>query len=249
MILLQFNDMAARVREREDALRRSEERRRASLCEKDALLKEIHHRVKNNFQVISSLLNPQTAQIDRPDLRTCLQQSGNRIASMAPMHERVYQAANLLEVNVGGHLRRIVEQLCHTYQGVKRLPNVEITADGFAVLIDTAVPLGLPANELISNAFEHAFPNGESGNVWISLRSEFADIEKQGWYVIVIADDGIGLPSKFEAQASDSLGLELVRALARQLGGKLWVKNDRGARFEVRFPHLEAETGENTEVI
>lgn len=226
-----------------DALRRREKERKeasevieASLREKEALLKEIHHRVKNNFQVISSLLNLQAMSITDESILMMFEESRNRILSMALIHERLYRSDNFSSIDFGDYARSMADQIETTYRNASERIVVRVKAGQAPLLLDAAVPLGLVLNELLSNCFKHAYPHGTRGSVLVELSQ---DCERHGLFSV--EDDGVGLPGNFEARRSGSLGLELVSTLAGQLRGTLTVASPppgklRGTRFTVSFP-------------
>jgi PAS domain S-box-containing protein len=209
---------------------RAVEALRSSLKDKEALLKEVHHRVKNNMQVITSLLRLESNRIDHPATRSVLKDMQNRIQAMAALHEAVYRSDNFSQVDLGAYLRQITGQLGRSLIAVPgqisfRLDLISVTLD-----LDQAIPCGLIVNELVSNALKHAFPDGRSGEVRIELeRMEGGDLRLQ------ITDNGIGLPPDFDVIRAKSLGLQLVSDLARQLGGSLQVGPGPEAVFEVRM--------------
>jgi len=209
----------------------------ASLVEKELLLKEVHHRVKNNMQVISSLLNMQADAQDDQELSNLLGESQQRIKSMSLIHESLYQSEDLLEINFENYIRTLATGLCrfYTIPGVE--VQLEIFVDKVSLQLDTAVPCGLIINELISNALKHGFQahRGEAAIIDVQF------VRDQDWYRLVIADNGSGLPADFDVHASGSMGMEIVDILTQQLEGRLSFDSMDGARFVVEFPALERE--------
>jgi PAS domain S-box-containing protein len=208
--------------------RRAEAELRQSLAEKEALLKEVHHRVKNNLQIISSLLNLQEEELEDPLTERRFRESQNRIRSMALIHELLYRSEDLTRIDFADYLDQLVHHVVRSYgpagQGVRPVLSVEPeTMD-----LDCAIPCGLIVTELVANAIEHAFPE-RGGSVAVSFRTE------NGRHRLSVADDGIGLPPEIDPQRSDSLGLKLVAALARQLGGELELAVDRGTEFSITY--------------
>jgi len=220
--------------------KRAEEALVASLREKEALLKEVHHRVKNNLQVITSLLRLESNRIEHPITRDVLRDMQNRIQSMAMLHETLYRSGNFAQVDLAAYLRRLASQLIRSL--VTTPGQVELRLDLFSVGLDLdqAIPCGLIVNELVSNAMKHAFPAGRSGEVWVELQAV-----GDGDLRLRVRDSGLGLPPDFEARRGRSLGLQLVSDLARQLGGGLEIGRGPGTSFEVTFtPSHDAQFGE-----
>jgi PAS domain S-box-containing protein len=204
-----------------------------SLREKELLLKEVHHRVKNNMQVISSLLNIQAETTGNERFSTLLGESQQRIKSMSLIHENLYQSDNLLEINFDEYINMLANSLCrfYTVPGVNILLDVDV--QDVSLDIETAVPCGLIINELVSNSLKHAFSGHQTVGT-ISIK--FTNVD--GCYVLRISDDGAGLPDNFCLQegASMGMGMEIVSILTEQLDGKLSVVKSKGAAFEIAFP-------------
>ncbi len=202
-----------------------------SLQEKEALLKEIHHRVKNNLQVISSLLNLQSGQIEDEATRTVFQESQNRIRSMALIHEMLYQSRDLSRIDFGEYVENMAAILIRSYGSAVSnvVVKVEVKAADVFLSAETAVSCGLILNELFSNAIKHAFVDGRSGQISIQLQAE------NGRFQLTVADNGIGLPPQFNHRQTATLGLQLVHTLVGQLDGNLTVKSRRGTSFTIAF--------------
>jgi PAS domain S-box-containing protein len=211
--------------------RQYQKRLRASLEEKDALLKEVHHRVKNNLQLISSLLSLQASRIRDPDGAELFADSRNRVRTMALVHENLYRAGNFARIPMATHIRRLCAQLVDAYHLPGRPVQLVTAIDDVDLDMDRAVAIGLIVNELVSNALKHGFPDGRRGTVRVELRR----LEEREC-VLSVDDDGVGMPKGFDAAQSDSLGLELVNDLAHQLHGTIAVAHERGTAFAVRFP-------------
>lgn len=203
---------------------------RASLQEKEALLQEIHHRVKNNLQIIASLLSLQSGYIQDPQMLTQFKESQGRIRSMALIHEKLYQSETLAAVDLADYVRTLVNILMRSYSatGAVRLETCLETA---SVSIDTAVPVGLMLNELLTNALKYAFPDGRKGCLRVSLRCT-AD----GLICLGVHDDGVGLPADLKLDQAKTLGLRLVRMFAQQLRAEVTLGSDAGGTcFDIQF--------------
>jgi two-component sensor histidine kinase len=209
--------------------RRADAQIAASLKEKEVLLKEIHHRVKNNLQVISSLLNLQAANVADPRALEQLRESQNRIRSMALIHERLYQSDNLARIDFGEYVRSLVGYLVRSYA----IPavNVNVTVKNVSLPVNSAIPCGLIINELLSNALKYAFPGGRSGDVAIRL-----EMTPERSAVLTVQDNGVGLPRDVDFQNTTTLGLQLVNTLSKQLNGVIGLIRDRGTTFSIIFP-------------
>jgi PAS domain S-box-containing protein len=208
---------------------RAERDIRTSLREKEVLLKEIHHRVKNNMQIVSSLLSLQAREVNDPAMLDLLAESRTRILSMALVHEDLYQSGNLAQVDFRRYLERLAERTRSGIAGASRVA-FELTLDELSLPVDQAIPLGLLCNELFTNALKHAFPGGGEGTVRVDLRRE------DGLAVITVRDNGRGLPPGYVPGEGATLGVQLVWSLADQLNGRAEAWNDGGAVFAVRFP-------------
>jgi len=207
-----------------------EERIRESLEEKGLLLREIHHRVKNNLQIIISLFNLQSHYVEDKKAFLALKEGQDRIKSMALIHERFYQNDGLSKIDFDDYIKRLVENLFLSFNiGPGRIKPI-VEADKISLDIDTAVPCGLIINELVSNALKHAFGSEGAGEIYVSLKYL---TEKQ--VRLTVQDTGVGLPTGFDVFKSDSLGMQLINALSNQLDGSLKVVVDHGTRFTLDF--------------
>jgi two-component sensor histidine kinase len=208
---------------------REQEQMLRSLQEKETLLKEIHHRVKNNLQVVSSLLSLQRSYTHDEQALAPLIESQQRVLAMAALHEFLYQSKDLARVDTSAYLKHLVSMLSETY-GVTSQVTIVLELSEVSLDVDHAIPCGLITNELVSNAFKYAYGAGRAGKLSVSLREQTGRIE------LSVADDGPGLPARRPEDAPTTLGLSLVELLAQQLGGELTMTSDRGARFVVSFP-------------
>jgi two-component sensor histidine kinase len=208
--------------------RRAEEKLTSSLDEKTVMLKEIHHRVKNNMQVISSLMSLQLGASSEPSIQEALRESQTRIRSMALVHETLYRSDNFAAIDFKQYLERLVRQVHTSHSG----PTIQVRVDGSDVMLplDQAIPAGLMMNELISNAMKHGFPGGRQGTITVS-----AGIDDEGIVDLLVRDTGVGLPPGFEPEKVTSLGLHLVRSLTQQLDGTMSIDNGPGTSIHVRF--------------
>jgi two-component sensor histidine kinase len=213
------------------ALRGERDRLAASVAEKEVLLKEVHHRVKNNLQVVASLLRLQAEKFENSELANALRESQNRVESMALIHEQLYGTDDLREVDLAQHASLLLTNLFDSYgvdpERIAGWVAVEPTRLG----VDRAIPAGLILNELISNALKHAFPDGRTGSLRIEggLRS--------GNVVLTVRDDGAGMRDEGVLRKPKSAGLEIVNILTRQLKGAIDVSSGRGTTFQLSFPN------------
>jgi signal transduction histidine kinase len=211
----------------EKTLRDNEERLRGLVAEREALLKEVHHRVKNNLQVIISLLEMQARQVAHdPAVFTLFEEARNRVMSISTMHELLYRSSSFAEIDLAAYARDLVAHLVLFYRVEDRVA-VSVFGNGISVPLETAVPYGLLLNELLSNVCKHAFPGSSTGKVTVSLEKDDKKIR------LKITDNGIGLPEHFDPNKSPTLGLQLVYALAEQLDGDIHIYSDGGTVVEV----------------
>ncbi|RFC55370.1 sensor histidine kinase [Brumimicrobium aurantiacum] len=203
----------------------------ASLKEKETLLQEIHHRVKNNMQIISSILRLQNNYVEDQETKVILSESINRIRSMSGIHERLYKFKNFESINFSDYLLELTNEVIYTYKQDTKL-NIEIEDDlaDIRFNIKQAIPCGLFVNEIISNAVKYAFKGREKGNLFLSLKHIDGNIE------LAIGDDGVGFPKDFSIEDSETLGIQLIDSLVDQLDGSLEIKNENGVKFKIVFP-------------
>lgn len=211
----------------------TEEKKRiieVSLAEKETLLKEIHHRVKNNLQIISSLLNLQASRTSDENLKRIMGEARNRISSMALMHQKIYQSGNLSTVDFQAYITQMAQSIDSNFNNEKKEIRQHINTNGIALDIDTSIPLGLIINELLTNSYKYAFEGRKTGNINLTL-SEKNETELE----LHVSDDGKGLPPGFDPSRLDSLGLKLVKGLAGQVKGKVRFENDNGTHCIIDF--------------
>ena len=225
---LAYADLERRVGERTAELASRNE-------EKEILLKEIHHRVKNNMQVICSLLNLEARRFDDARLAHAFADSQSRVKSMVLVHEHLYQSRNLDCISMRTYVRALVDGVAQTHLRGENV-RCEVEASDITLPIDTAVPCGLIINEMVTNAFKHAFPGGRSGRLAVALSERSPDrIE------LLVSDDGVGLPPASEPVTSGSFGMSLVAMLVEQLNASLEVMPTPGTTFRLIFPRVAAD--------
>ena len=203
----------------------------ASLQEKEILLKEIHHRVKNNFQVITSLLSLQRRRIKDPETAAIFDQSQNRIRAMSLIHEKLYQSKNLAGIDLAEYVSTLVHELYDNYRMSKGVVALRFSLQSLIIDIEKAIPCGLILNELVTNAFKYAFPPDlmRHPSLNLSLRTQNGNVE------MVVRDNGVGLPPEIELNRTGSLGLMMVPLLAGQLGGTIECERGEGTSYTLRF--------------
>ncbi|MCA1959682.1 MAG: hypothetical protein LDL33_02715 [Desulfomonile sp.] len=244
------NELEQRVEERTRELRaaneqlqkeildrkRAEEHIRASLAEKEALLQEVHHRVKNNLQVVSSLLALQAAHLEDDRMTAILKDSQSRIRSMALIHEQLYQSQDLARIDFYEYLGSLASAILASYSEKAGSVSLRMRVDRVYLGVGTALTCGLIVNELVSNSLKHAFPGDRKGEICVELHQEDHDT-----YKLIVSDNGQGLPEGLDYRSSKSLGLRLVTRLAEsQLNGTLAVRGGEGTEVVVAFRDQEA---------
>lgn len=205
-----------------------------SLHEKQTLLSEIHHRVKNNLAIVSSLIELQKDEVT-PDLKPAFSDVQSRIKSIALIHEKLYEKAIFSKVEMADYLRELTELISVTYYSKEKKIEIELHLEDIKVDMTSAVPVGLICNELINNSFKHAFNNCREGKVTIGLKERGDQIE------VSVCDSGIGLPDDFSLESSNSLGVTLLRVLTMQIEGELKVIDTAGSKFVLQFPQENRE--------
>ncbi|MFB2835780.1 histidine kinase dimerization/phosphoacceptor domain -containing protein [Floridanema evergladense] len=218
-----------------DITERKEAERKILLAleEKEILIKEIHHRVKNNLHVIISLLNLQIHNINDPKLLEIFNDSQNRIYTMALIHEQLYQSEDLGKVRLDKYIQGLIGNLCTSFYIGSKSIKLMVEAEPLSLNLETAIPCGLIINELITNVYKHAFPNGRDGEVKVQL---FQSDEQQ--FNLIVADNGIGIPATVDLQNPTSLGLKLVQILAKQLKASLEFSFQTGTVAKLTFKQL-----------
>ncbi|MBN1782402.1 HAMP domain-containing protein [bacterium] len=249
-----FNDMLTQIQERDQALIKDQEtlekrvegrtrelkqevqeRKKAesklitSLKEKEVLLKEIHHRVKNNLQVVSSLLYLQSKKTTHQDTLEMLNESQNRIKSMALIHEKLYQSKDIVKIDFSEYVESLISHLSRSYGSHLANVSININIKNVYLNIDKAIPCGLIINELISNSMKYAFPKNRTGEIQITMSAVNGHVNMD------ILDNGIGFPEELAFEKTDTLGLQLVNALTSQLGGSIILNREEGTRFKITF--------------
>ncbi len=202
-----------------------------ALREKEVLLKEIHHRVKNNIQIICSLLSLQSRNIKDKKALELIKESQNQIRSMLMIHEDLYQSANLAKIDFSNYVNNLVINLFNAYRVDRTLIKKRIDIKKIFLKIDLAIPCTLIINELVSNSLKYAFPNKREGEIFIKL----SKVDKI-YYELVVSDNGVGLPKNINLRKKNSLGLNLVSTLIKQIYGKLEIKKSKGTKFIIKFP-------------
>lgn len=213
---------------------KAEEKLKASLKEKEVLLKEIHHRVKNNLYVVSSLLELQMSTIHDPQIAQLFQDSQNRIYSMALIHEKLYRSSNLAIINFSEYIEDLVTHFFDSYNVNANYIDLELQIEQISINIETATPCGLILNELLSNAMKHAFPDDREGIVSVECYQD----ENQQIHLI-IRDNGVGFSENFDFRETDSMGFQVICTLTEQLDGTLELNQDQGTEFHLTFSELK----------
>ncbi|MBF0519031.1 MAG: response regulator [Nitrospirae bacterium] len=206
-----------------------------SLREKEVLLKEIHHRVKNNLQIVSSLLDLQSKYINNSELLDMFKDSQNRLKTMALIHEKLYQSEDLSIINFSRYIPSLLNHLYQSYNLSTSAISLDTDIEDISIGVDTAVPCGLIINELVSNSLKYAFKNGRDGLLSVYLKRDYDD-----YFSLTISDNGEGLPDEFDIKNVKSLGLRLVNALVvDQLEGSIDYEGNGGAKYLIKFKELK----------
>ena len=203
---------------------------KTSLKEKEVMLREIHHRVKNNMQIISSLLRLQSRQIENKKILDMFNVGQNRIRSMALIHESLYQSKDLARINFSDYIKRLTTHLFSIYRTELESINLKVDIKDVFLDINRAIPCGLIINELVSNSLKHAFTDGKKGEIAVEM-----DEDERGRYTIIVSDTGIGFPEELDFQNTETLGMQLVTDLVRQLDGNMKLSRLKGTEFKIVF--------------
>jgi PAS domain S-box-containing protein len=214
--------------------RNAEAEIKKSLKEKETLLKEIHHRVKNNLTVISSLLSLQSHYIKDKDDLIMFKESQSRAKSMALIHQKIYSSTDLKRINFGDYIRTLSKDIFNSYVNDAEIVKLNLNVEDIMLDTDIAIPLGLILNELLTNSLKYAFPpdSVDNGNICVSL------LTNDHGYILSVADNGIGFKEDIDLESTDSLGLQLINSLANQLDGKIYLDQDNGTSFKIEFNEI-----------
>ena len=199
------------------------------LVEKEWLLKEIHHRVKNNLQVVMSLLNAQVNYTDNAVAVSAIRDSQNRMHSISLIHEKIFQSETVASIDIRSYIIDLMKFLCDSFHFNQRI-NFEFIIPLVQFDIVQAMPLGLIINEAMTNIIKYAFPNNENGKVTVELRPLGSD-----YYNFIISDNGIGLPDEFDFEQSNTLGMVLMQGLSQQIDGEISIRSENGVQVSVKF--------------
>ena len=214
-------------------LKDAENKIKASLKDKEVLLREIHHRVKNNMQIISSLLNLQIDYLNDEDAVDVLKESQNRVKSMAMIHEKLYLSTDLTKINFVDYIQSLISNLFYSYNVKEDHIKPILKIEDVNLNIETAIPCGLIITELISNCLKYAFPNQMKGKIIISLK------QVEDKFELIISDNGIGLPENININKIKTLGILLVKSLTEQIDGKISIQRKNGTQFKITFKELK----------
>ncbi|MBT4502187.1 MAG: sensor histidine kinase [Gemmatimonadetes bacterium] len=223
----------------EEKLRTSLEEQESLLEEKETLLQEIHHRVKNNLQVISSLIDLQARDFEEGEIHDLFLESSNRVRSMGLIHEKMYQFQQLTQVDLRSYIQALASELVEAYRIEPGRIGLQVDAEEVILNVEVGIPCGLILNELISNALKHGFPEGKTGTIRI-----YARMEALGQIVVGVWDDGVGLPEEVNLERASSLGLTLVRQLTRQLRGEIILERNEGTNIQIVFANPDDGSGQ-----
>jgi len=205
----------------------------ASLVEKETLLKEVHHRVKNNMQMVQSILSLQADKVSEREYRQPLVESIHRIRIMSLVHENLYKSENISQLNLKHYFEELIQGIKRAFTLYESAIKLTVTIDTIPLDIDVVIVCGLIVNELVTNSIKYAFNPLESGKIWVTMKET-----KENWIELVVGDNGKGVPNGFDIEASDSLGLRIVRILVEgQLEGRIQMDQSQGLCFNICFPN------------
>lgn len=230
-----MNQMAARLQDSQEQAKEAQARD-ARLREQEILLKEIHHRVKNNLQVLSSLLRMQARQSGSEELKANMRECEGRIRSMGLIHERLYQSKSLCTIDFGKYVETLSQELMRMHGDGKKPPKVELDIKDVQLSLDTAMPCGLIINELLSNSLKYAFPDREDGKIAVRVRESDGD-----GFLMEVSDDGVGI-EKGKPKREGSLGQRLIDMLVEQISGSIEYRNGVGLTALIRFRECKYQT-------
>lgn len=203
-----------------------------SLEEKSVLLREIHHRVKNNMQIISSLLSLQSSTIENPEMKDIFNESQNRVRSMSMIHEQLYQTDDLAKIDFNIYVNGLIKSLFQIYSSSQKHIEWDVNVEDVKLDLETAIPCGLIINELVSNSLKHAFKDRFNGKISVKMR------KNNGLIILKVADNGVGIPDNFQIEKASTLGLKLVKTLVNQLEGALVIEIKNETSFNVTFKEI-----------
>ena len=211
-------------------LKKGQKKLQDLLREKEILLKEIHHRIKNNMQIIASLLRLQAGAVEDEKTKEVLKVSQSRIRSVSLIHEKLYQSQDLSRIDFGEYLRLLTAHLFHLSGADPAAVRVEIQAPQVVLDVKRAIPCGLIVNELVMNALKYAFPQGRRGRILVSMEEL-----GEGHYTLSVNDDGVGLPERIDPKKPERLGFQIIADLIKQLDGKMEIDRKAGTSFSISF--------------
>ncbi len=212
-------------------LTQAEEQVKRSLAEKEILLDEVNHRVRNNLQIIISLLGLQSAQADNEEVSRILGESVDRIRTMSLIHNRLYQADDLTCIDLGEYIRDLTGELFSSYRNRLSDINLALDVEEVSLPVNKAIPFGLIINELLTNSFKYAFPDGMRGEISVELK-----LDGEGEMTLIISDNGIGFPTDIDIENTKTFGLQIVNALVLQVDGSLEIDKVGGTKFIIKAP-------------
>lgn len=221
-------------------LKHTQDHLRQSLEEKEILLKEVHHRVKNNMQTVSSLLNIQSRYIKDPAALEYFRQNQHRIQVMSLIHEKLYRTDNLNSIDFGQYIHQLSSGILQTYNTNSGKINLKLNIKDIFLNIDLGIPCGLIINELMTNSLKYAFPKKREGHIYITFNKDTVN-----GYILNYKDDGIGFPKNFDISKSKTLGLILVKTLTQQLHGNLKINNTSGIEYTITFHDIPEKKDSN----